>query len=448
MAPVVRIEPNGSQALLLFDNARKDLEDNGWLTFVQRFEGFNLFVAQQFALTFDGCRAKVGDIQLEINEEFISSATGLPSSGQRWFKNSKVEEVPWPLLFVSRKVTSCDRGMPISALKPRWHDTLMVVKQFVTCEGRYGLVFLYHLRLLMNFMGYPLNMPFYFQRSLYKMSKRFKREKADSSLFHHGLIRLIIVHHLSLHGDSWRAFIARNGFDDTDPVQVDKPVINEAKVGPPVPFHVLLPSPKPSVDPDTDLPDVITEKAEAIKNPVSKKAKANPTVDGKGKKNARLISRMARNKPKPSVEQKPIVLSEDSDSDIERFLASEYPYSQGLCSEPPYDFVSNLPPCLKNNPSYPGIKLPNETLGNVTKPSPALSKPGQSSCDQCDLWLERYYMDVPLLQSKIKSLESQVAVLTSQRDKLQATDRKQRTTGSITFKNVESATAVVNSKLS
>jgi hypothetical protein len=174
MAPVVRIEPNGSQALLLFDNARKDLQDNGWLTFVQRFEGFNLFVAQQFALNFDGCRAKIGDIQLEINEEFISSATGLAAMGQRWFKNSKVEEVPWSLLFLSWKVTSCDRGMPISTLKPRWHDLLMVVKQFVTCEGRYGLVFLYHLRLLMNFMGYPLNMPFYFQRSLYKMAKRFK----------------------------------------------------------------------------------------------------------------------------------------------------------------------------------------------------------------------------------------------------------------------------------
>jgi hypothetical protein len=104
--------------LLLFDNARKELEDNGWLTFVQRFEGFNLFVTQQFALTFDGCRAKEGDIQVEINEEFISSATGLPSLGQHWFKNSKVKEVPWPLLFLSHKVTSCDRGMPISALKP------------------------------------------------------------------------------------------------------------------------------------------------------------------------------------------------------------------------------------------------------------------------------------------------------------------------------------------
>jgi hypothetical protein len=448
MAPVVRIEPNGNQALLMFDNARKDLEANGWLTFVQRFEGFNLFVAQQFALTFDGCRAKVGDIQLEIDEGFISSATGLPATGQRWFKNSKVEEVPWPLLFLSRKVTSCDRGMPISMLKPRWHDLLMLVKQFVTCEGRYRLIFLYHLRLLMNFIGYPLNMPFYFQRSLYKMSKRFKKEKADSSLFHHGLIKLIIVYHLSLHGDSWRAFVARNGFDDTNPIQVDKPVVSETKAGPPVPFHILLPTPKPSVDPPIDLPDIGTEKAETIKKPVSKKPKANPTANAKGKKNARLISRMARNKPKPSAESKPIILSEDSDSDIERFLANEYPYSQGLCPEPPYDFVTNLPPCLRNNPSYPGIKLPSETLSNVSKPSPALSKPTQSSCDQCELWLERYYIDVPLLQSKIQSLESQVAVLTSQRDQLQATDKKQKTTGSILFKNVESATAVINSKLS
>jgi hypothetical protein len=104
-------------------------------------------------------------------------------------------------------------------------------------------------------------------------------------------------------------------------------VINEAKVTPPVPFHVLLPCSKPSVDPNIDLSDVITEKAKAIKKRVTKKVRGNPTVDGKGKRNARLISRMARNKPKPSAEQKPIVLSEDSDSDIECFLASEYPYS-------------------------------------------------------------------------------------------------------------------------
>jgi hypothetical protein len=195
-------------------------------------------------------------------------------------------------------------------------------------------------------------------------------------LFHHGLIRLIVVHHLNLHGDSWQAFISRNGFSDTKPVQIDKPVVNETKFGPPMPFHDLFPSPKPLVNPDIDLPDILADKDEVIKKPVSKKIKGNHIVKGKGKKNARLISRLAQNKPKPCVEQKPIVLSEDSDSDIEHFLASEYPYSQGLCSKPPYDFVSNLLPCLRKNPSYLGIKLPNETLGDLNKPSPSFSNPG------------------------------------------------------------------------
>jgi hypothetical protein len=35
MAPVMRVEPNGNQSLLMFDNARQDLEDNGWLPFLQ-----------------------------------------------------------------------------------------------------------------------------------------------------------------------------------------------------------------------------------------------------------------------------------------------------------------------------------------------------------------------------------------------------------------------------
>ena len=81
MAPVMRIEPNDNHALLMFDNAHKDLKDNGWLTFVKWFECFNLAVAWQFAMTFDGCRAKVGDIQLEIDENFISFAIGLPATG-------------------------------------------------------------------------------------------------------------------------------------------------------------------------------------------------------------------------------------------------------------------------------------------------------------------------------------------------------------------------------
>jgi hypothetical protein len=232
MAPVVRIEPNGIQTLLSYDDAREDLERNGWHVFIRKFQGFNLRVAQEFALSFDGCREKVGDVQLEVTEEFLSQATGFPASGQKWFKNVKVEEVPWTLLFTSRKITSCDRGMPISFLKARWHDLLAVVKKFVTCEGWFGLVFLYHLRLLMSFMGFPLNMPYYLLRSLYKMGKRYKKQRSDSSLFHHGLIKIILIHQLESQNDCWDSFITRNGYGNPELGEVDKLVVEETLVHP------------------------------------------------------------------------------------------------------------------------------------------------------------------------------------------------------------------------
>ena len=86
MAPVVRIEPNGIQTLLLYDDAREDLERNGWHVFIRKFQGFNLQVAQEFALSFDGCREKVGDVKFDVTKEFLSQAIGLPASGHKWFK--------------------------------------------------------------------------------------------------------------------------------------------------------------------------------------------------------------------------------------------------------------------------------------------------------------------------------------------------------------------------
>jgi hypothetical protein len=196
MAPVVRAEPNGSQALLTFDGAYADLEEFGWLPFIRKFDGFNIPVARQFALSFDGCRAKIGDLQLEVTEHSLGLATGLPVKGEKWSKSYKVNDVPWTLLFRSRTVRSCNRGLPASMLKPRWHNLLMILKQFVTCEGRYGFVFLFHLRLLMVFMGFELSLPHYLHRSLFKMAKKYKRSQADTSLFHVGLIKILVVYEL------------------------------------------------------------------------------------------------------------------------------------------------------------------------------------------------------------------------------------------------------------
>lgn len=466
MAPVVRIEPNSVQTLLSFDNAREDLERNGWCVFVEKFEGFNLTVAQEFALTFDGCRAKIGDVQLELNEDFISQATDLPVVGQKWFKNSKVEEVPWSLFFTSMRITSCDRGMPVTTLKPRWHDLLAIVKQFVTCEGRHGLVFLYHLWLLMSFIDLPLNMPYFLLRSLYKMAKHFKRQKSDSILFHHCLIKIITIHQLKLNDDCQDAFLLRNGFASSEIGQVEKSVVTETLIEPTIPPPSLLPGDpisnvEPSTYPDTTQPDTLPDLypkggVKSVRKSAKKKCKGNVDINYKSKKSAHWVSRCARNKPKPCADQTAIVLSKDSDSEIERFLTEEYPYSYGLCSGKPYDYVTNLPPCLKDNPDFPGIKLSSEPTGQMEN-SPTVNtittntQSIQPQCNECQSWTDRYYRDVSLLQSRIKSLEDQVNLLTKENGRLQTVaqtkDKLQKTTGSVVFKNVEAATAIVNSKI-
>jgi hypothetical protein len=331
MAPVVRAEPNGCQALLTFDGAYRDLEEYGWLSFIRKFDGFNISVARQFALSFDGCRAKVGDVQLEITEQSLSLATGLPVKGQKWSKKYKVSDVSWTLLFRSQTVRSCNKGLSAKMLKPRWYDLLMILKQFITCEGRYGFVFLFHLRLLMVFMGFELSMPHYLHRSLFKMAKKYKRSQADTSLFHVGLIKILVVYELGLHRDSWPDFLNRNGFEESSPPQVDKHVVAESK-STPVPYSVLLPEPK--LDPSANSPMAVTNEPK----PITTEARENTTT--RNKRNARMIPRMERNKSKPPAKTEPVMISEDSDSSIEHFLSEE-----DFCGEEtPCDFVDNLPP--------------------------------------------------------------------------------------------------------
>jgi hypothetical protein len=154
---------------------------------------------------------------------------------------------------------------------------------------------------------------------------------------------------------------------------------------------------------------------------------------------------MARNKPKPPVQLQSIAVSEDSDSEVERFLTEEYPYSEGLCDKTPCDFVENSPPYLRRDPEFTGIEPSCATLGESSEPPPVQAV--TSPCDQCGLWLERYYLDVPTLQSKIHELENQVAKLTGQNATKQPNDKKQRTAETILFKNVESGIAIVNSRL-
>jgi hypothetical protein len=66
MTPMVRIESNDCQSILAHDDSINDLKAHGWDILLRKFDGHNLAVTQDFTQTFDGFRAKVGDVQLEV----------------------------------------------------------------------------------------------------------------------------------------------------------------------------------------------------------------------------------------------------------------------------------------------------------------------------------------------------------------------------------------------
>jgi hypothetical protein len=177
----------------------------------------------------------------------------------------------------------------------------------------------------------------------------------------------------------------------------------------------------------------------------------------KNKRDGRLISRSVRNKMKPCADMiNMIEVSEGLDSEIDKFLVEEDSVSFGLYPDRPYDYVNNFPPCLKGNLEFPGIHLCDKSTihmgDSLTHNVRANENSLYPQCDVCRSWINMYYTDVPLLQSRLKSLRDQVDMLTNENNRvesiIQGKEKRLKTTGHVSFKNVEATTTIVNSKIS
>jgi hypothetical protein len=83
MAPVVRAEPNGPEIIEAYYDISKLFQRVGWANCIQAFKGHNIIVVRAFAQSFNGKRAKVGDVEQQlVNETFIAEATGLSLKGR------------------------------------------------------------------------------------------------------------------------------------------------------------------------------------------------------------------------------------------------------------------------------------------------------------------------------------------------------------------------------
>ena len=102
------------------------------------------------------------------------------------------------------------KGVHVQNFKPEWREPIRILQFYITCEGRFDFVFKYDIRFLQHLnQEWKMNLPFFFLKSLQKMSSRVKghQDHTKQSIFYHGLIKLIICTVLQKKGKTWDYFL-------------------------------------------------------------------------------------------------------------------------------------------------------------------------------------------------------------------------------------------------
>jgi hypothetical protein len=188
----------------------------GCINFCQKMQRGHPEVAKEFALNFYGTKNKVGILEFEVYGFSISATTEIPNTGERWFKAMTLNTAFYKeLLKPEYQGDNLSKGVPINHMMEGYDKMLKVIQIYFTCEGRFNMIYQYHIRPLLHFIGkYAMNLPFYLFRSVGKMSDRVqsKSKEVDKSVFHSNLIKMLVMEDLRKKKIDWEAFIISSHF--------------------------------------------------------------------------------------------------------------------------------------------------------------------------------------------------------------------------------------------
>jgi hypothetical protein len=155
-------------------------------------------------------------LEFEVIEASILAATGIPLSGEKWFKSMDLSSSYAKYLFKPEyQGNDLSKSMPRGQLIEQFDRLLKIIQRYFTCEGRFNTLYQYHIRMLVHFIGkVEMNIPYYLLRSIGKMSDMIqaKYKDVDSSLFHSRLIRMLVSEELGKKEISWENFVVTSHF--------------------------------------------------------------------------------------------------------------------------------------------------------------------------------------------------------------------------------------------
>lgn len=155
------------------------------------------------------------DVEFKLIEKLVAQACEILQRGERWFINKNLCA---SFLLAEHANPDWSKGILQMFLWSKYQDLLYFLQKYITCEDCFGPAFLFHVRILAHFYDQPLNLPYYLQISLIKMSATVKDRATtlEENLYHHVLVNIIMTKVLKGKGRTWIEFLIENYFVDIE----------------------------------------------------------------------------------------------------------------------------------------------------------------------------------------------------------------------------------------
>jgi hypothetical protein len=192
---VIRSEPATIALLEHFPAAYEIFQQAGWLNYFRRLQGYNERQVLQFTRNLQEDHSVVNGVRISVMEEDIVEVSGLPTNDTRMFSRKHIiGNVQQNFFLPEERIVLKGRGVQLNSLPPPWPEVARFIKRYLTCEGRYQVVYQHEILLLSHLRHNRwVNIPYYLLGCLKNMVQYCRKENDPTlSLTHHRLVQLLI----------------------------------------------------------------------------------------------------------------------------------------------------------------------------------------------------------------------------------------------------------------
>jgi hypothetical protein len=119
--PTLRSELDGTWYLEAHPEVVEFFKLVGVFSYCEKLEDFHQQLLEAFSLSYDGRRVVIGKDEFVVDEEAITEITGLPRTGDCWFKTTVSANIEFrSYLQPQHKTLIWKKDIPMSFLEPKW----------------------------------------------------------------------------------------------------------------------------------------------------------------------------------------------------------------------------------------------------------------------------------------------------------------------------------------